>query len=165
MSRHFQALARIGLAVVGTLAVPSIASAQYNRVPDPNATRVLVAVFKAGEKGLGVQAADAVRSRMNSEFPFKQVYVLPKTDINATLEASGFPITDALEAHDQRALATLLRADEYVTVYALGQRVVVAVAMCPRVPSGCIDAARITADSVSVAGSVKGWNGPPFRET
>ena len=115
MSRHFQALARIGLALVGTLAVPSMASAQYNRVPDPNATRVLVAVFKAGEKGLGVQAADAVRSRMNSEFPFKQVYVLPKTDINATLEASGFPITDALEAHDQRALATLLRADEYVT--------------------------------------------------
>lgn len=115
MSRHFQALAGIGLALVGTLAVPSIASAQYNRVPDPNATRVLVAVFKASEKGLGVQAADAVRSRMNSEFPFKQVYVLPKTDINATLEASGFPITDALEAHDQRALATLLRADEYVT--------------------------------------------------
>jgi len=68
MSRHFQALARIGLAVVGTLAVPSIASAQYNRVPDPNATRVLVAVFKAGEKGLGVQAADAVRSRMNAPF-------------------------------------------------------------------------------------------------
>ncbi len=113
MSRHFQALA--GLALGGTLAVPSVASAQYNRVPDPNATRVLVAVFRSAEKGLGVQAADALRSRMNSEFPFKQVYVLPKTDINATLEASGFPITDALEPHDQRALATLLRADEYVT--------------------------------------------------
>jgi tetratricopeptide (TPR) repeat protein len=64
---------------------------------------------------MGVQASDAVRSRINSEFPFKQVYVLPKTDINATLEASGFSITDALEPHDQRALATLLRADEYVT--------------------------------------------------
>jgi len=115
MSRHFQALAGIGLALGGTLAVPSIASAQYNRVPDPNATRVLVAVFKAGEKGQGVQASDALRSKMNTEFPFKQVYVLPKTDINATLEASGFPITEALEPHDQRALATLLRADEYIT--------------------------------------------------
>jgi tetratricopeptide (TPR) repeat protein len=114
-SRHFQALAGLALALGGTLAVPTVASAQYNRVPDPNATRVLVAVFRSGEKGMGVQAADAVRSRMNSDFPFKQVYVLPKTDINATLEASGFPITDALEAHDQRALATLLRADEYVT--------------------------------------------------
>ncbi|WP_158514775.1 tetratricopeptide repeat protein [Gemmatimonas phototrophica] len=114
MSRHFQAIAGIGLALGGTL-VPSVASAQYNRVPDPNAKRVMVAVFRSGEKGLGVQAADAVRSRMNSEFPFKQVYVLPKQDITATLEASGFPVTEALEPHDQKALATLLRADEYVT--------------------------------------------------
>lgn len=114
MSRHFQAIAGIGLALGGTL-VPSVASAQYNRVPDPNAKRVMVAVFRSGDKGLGVQAADAVRSRMTSEFPFKQVYVLPKQDITATLEASGFPVTEALEPHDQKALATLLRADEYVT--------------------------------------------------
>jgi tetratricopeptide (TPR) repeat protein len=114
MSRHFQAIAGFGLALGGTL-VPSVASAQYNRVPDPNATRVMVAVFRSGEKGLGVQAADAVRSRMTSEFPFKQVYVLPKQDLTATLEASGFPVTEALEPHDQKALATLLRADEYVT--------------------------------------------------
>jgi tetratricopeptide (TPR) repeat protein len=114
MSRHFQAIAGFGLALGGTL-VPSVASAQYNRVPDPNATRVMVAVFRSGEKGLGVQAADAVRSRMTSEFPFKQVYVLPKQDLTATLEASGFPVTEALEPHDQKALATLLRADEYIT--------------------------------------------------
>jgi tetratricopeptide (TPR) repeat protein len=114
MSRHFQAIAGIGLALGGTL-VPSTASAQYNRVPDPNAKRVMVAVFRSGDKGLGVQAADAVRSRMGSEFPFKQVYVLPKQDITATLEASGFPVTEALEPHDQKALATLLRADEYIT--------------------------------------------------
>jgi tetratricopeptide (TPR) repeat protein len=114
MSRYFQALAGIGLAFGGTF-VPAVASAQYNRVPDPNATRVMVAVFRSGEKGLGVQAADAVRSRMNSDFPFKQVYVLPKQDITATLEASGFPVSDALEPHDQKALATLLRADEYIT--------------------------------------------------
>jgi hypothetical protein len=114
MSRHFQAIAGIGLALGGTL-VPSTVSAQYNRVPDPNAKRVMVAVFRSGDKGLGVQAADAVRSRMGSEFPFKQVYVLPKQDITATLEASGFPVTEALEPHDQKALATLLRADEYIT--------------------------------------------------
>ncbi len=113
MSRHFQALAGIGLALGGTL-VPSVASAQYNRVPDPNATRVMVAVFRSAEKGLGVQAADALRSRMGSDFPFKQVYVLPKQDIVATLEASGFPVADALEPHDQKALATILRADEYL---------------------------------------------------
>lgn len=101
------------MALGGTL-VPSVASAQYNRVPDPNATRVMVAVFRSAEKGLGVQAADALRSRMGSDFPFKQVYVLPKQDIVATLEASGFPVADALEPHDQKALATILRADEYL---------------------------------------------------
>ncbi len=105
----------VGAVLGGSLLAPAVASAQYVRAPDPNATRVLVAVFRSSEKGLGVQAADAVRSRVNTEFPFKQVYVLPKNDINATLEASGFSITDALEPHDQRALATLLRADEYVT--------------------------------------------------
>lgn len=116
MSRNFQALSGIGFALGGIVLMPSLASAQYNRVPDPNAIRVMVSVFKASEKGqLGVQAADAVRSHMTSEFPFKQVYVLPKQDINATLEASGFPTTDALQPHDARALANLLRADEYVT--------------------------------------------------
>lgn len=114
-ARHIQTLAGIGLALGGTVAAPSVASAQMNRVPDPNATRVMVAVFKTAEKGLGVQAADAIRSRINSEFPFKQVYVLPKQDINATLEASGFPTAEALAPHDAKALANLLRADEYIT--------------------------------------------------
>ncbi len=115
-SRHLQAIAGIGLALGGSIAAPSVVSAQIqNRVPDPNAKRVMVPVFKATEKGLGVNAADAIRSKISSDFPFKQVYVLPKTDLNATLEASGFPITDALAPHDARALATLLRADEYLT--------------------------------------------------
>ena len=54
MSRNFQALSGIGFALGGIVLLPAIASAQYNRVPDPNATRVMVSVFKAGEKGLGV---------------------------------------------------------------------------------------------------------------
>jgi len=115
-SRHFQAIAGITLALGGSLAAPSLVSAQIqNRVPDPNAKRVMVPVFKSGEKGLGVNASDAIRSKISSDFPFKQVYVLPKTDLNATLEASGFSTTDALAPHDARALATLLRADEYLT--------------------------------------------------
>jgi tetratricopeptide (TPR) repeat protein len=114
-SRHFQAIAGLGVALGGTFLVPSVASAQINRVPDPNATRVMVSVFRSAEKGLGVQAADAVRSRVSSEFPFKQVYLLPKQEIVATLEASGFPTTEALEPHDQKALAVIVRADEYIT--------------------------------------------------
>lgn len=116
MSRHIQAIAGIGLALGGTL-VPAMAEAQgaFNRVPDPNAARVFVATFRSTEKGLGVQAADAVRNRMNSDIPFKQMYVLPKQDIVSYLEASGFPVNEALEPHDQKALASILRADEYIT--------------------------------------------------
>ncbi len=127
MTRTLTALAGIGIAISGSLMAPSVLSAQsgvtnlgQNRVPDPNAKRVMVTVFKGTssdpkEKDVGVKAADELRSRISTEFPFKQVYVLPKTEINSYLEASGFPTTEALAPHDARALASLVRADEYVT--------------------------------------------------
>ena len=126
MSRNLTTLARIGMAMSGACMVPALLSAQagfgtpgQNRVPDPNAKRVMVTVFKGNggtpaDRAVGVAAADALRSRIGSEFPYKQVYVLPKTEINSYLEASGFPTNDALAAHDARALATLVRADEYL---------------------------------------------------
>ncbi len=127
MTRKLTALAGIGLAISGSLLAPLALDAQSgvtnlrnNRVPDPNAKRVMVTVFKGTaadpkEADVGVKAADELRSRIGSEFPFKQVYVLPKAEINGYLEASGFPTTEALAPHDARALATLVRADEYVT--------------------------------------------------
>lgn len=131
MTRNLTTLARIGMAVTGAFMVPSLMSAQggfgtpgqQNRVPDPNAKRVMVTAFKSltppgtAKEQLGVQAADALRSRLGSDFPFKQVYVLPKTEINSYLEASGFSTTEALAAHDARALASLVRADEYIVGY------------------------------------------------
>ena len=113
-SLHFQALAGIGLAL-GSLTTASVASAQRNAVPDPNATQIMVPVFKATEKGLGVQAADAVRSRIDQELPKKQAYASPKANLTANLEASGFSTTEALLPHDAKALASLLRADEYIS--------------------------------------------------
>lgn len=94
---------------------PSAAMAQTNRVPDPNAARVLVAVFKSADKELAVDASDALRNRVDGDFPAKQIYVLPKSVLVANLEASGFPVAEALEPHDQKALAVHLRADEYLT--------------------------------------------------
>jgi len=127
MTRKLTALAGIGLAIGSSLATSSsldaqggLSSSRVNRVPDPNAKRIMVTVFKgnvasAVEKDLGVKAADELRSRIGSDFPFKQVYVLPKTEINSYLEASGFPISEALAPHDARALAVIVRADEYLT--------------------------------------------------
>jgi hypothetical protein len=114
-SRQLQALAGIGFAI-GSLSTASVASAQVrNSVPDPNATQIMVPVFKATEKGLGVQAADAVRSRIDAELPKKQAYASPKANLTANLEASGFSTTEALLPHDAKALASLLRADEYLS--------------------------------------------------
>jgi tetratricopeptide (TPR) repeat protein len=114
-ARHSYALSLVGLAAAlvasGSL---STVQAQSNRTPDPNAPRMMVATLKGTEKNLGVQAADAIRSRLNQDIPFKQLWVIPKNDINATLEASGFSTTEALAPHDAKALANLLRADEYV---------------------------------------------------
>jgi tetratricopeptide (TPR) repeat protein len=115
-ARHSQALSALGL-LIGVAASGSIAAlgAQTVRTPDPNARRMMVSALKSSDKNLGVQAADAIRSRLNQDVPFKQLWVIPKNDINATLEASGFPTTEALLPHDAKALANLLRADEYIS--------------------------------------------------
>ena len=116
MARHLQSFARIGLVAGGLVAIASPATAQRGRVPDPNATRLMVTTFRAATptQNLGVQAAEAMRSRMRTDFPFKQVYVLDREELNVVLEASGFPTTEPLQPHDAKALATQVRADEYI---------------------------------------------------
>ena len=120
-------LRQLGLTAVGALALPVVLAAQTsginNRAPDKDAAFVMVPSFKVldkaesdkREKGLGFLAAEQLRSKMGSDFPFRQVYVLPLTKINPQLEASGFSTTDGLALHDAKALATMLRADEYIS--------------------------------------------------
>ena len=110
-ARFCLALSALGLAAGIT---PASLAAQATRTADPNAPRLMVGVFRSAEKNVGVQTADAIRTRINQDVPLKQLWVIPKQDITATLEASGFPTTEALAAHDARALAQLLRADAYI---------------------------------------------------
>lgn len=102
------------LPLAGAGAQQNTSAPQQRGTPDPNAPRVVVATFRSQDKNGGVQAADAVRSRMQQEFTYKDLYVLPKQDVTNALEQSGFPVNEALAAHDARALAQLLRGDEYV---------------------------------------------------
>ena len=106
----------LALSALGLVAGAPLASleAQTTRTADPNAPRLMVGVFRSAEKKAGVDVADAIRTRINQDVPLKQLWVIPKQDITATLEASGFPTTEALAAHDARALAQLLRADAYI---------------------------------------------------
>lgn len=115
-ARHRSARALAGLAIgLAVVGAPAEGSAQgMNRQPDPNAPRIMVPALRGSEKNVGVQAADAIRSRLNQDVPFKQLYVLPKGDIVAMLEASGYDPNQPLPPNDAKELAKLLRADEYL---------------------------------------------------
>ncbi len=77
--------------------------------------RITVMTFQSSEKGTGAKAADELRNQLKDTFNPKDVYVLPTKDVNNTLEQSGFSASEPLAPNDEKALANLLRADDYVT--------------------------------------------------
>jgi tetratricopeptide (TPR) repeat protein len=112
-----KATQRRGLQVAGLIAASMVgvaapAAAQTGgRTVEPDA-RILVATFRSTDRGLGVQGADAIRSRVSQEVPQKQLLVIRKEDINGTLQASGYAADSALSPSDMKELAKLMRADE-----------------------------------------------------
>lgn len=102
--------ARYSLALAA-LAVAGVAPAHAQ---DAKA-RITVMTFQSQEKGTGAKAADELRNQLKDKFNQKDVYVLPTKDVNNTLEQSGFSASEPLAQNDEKALANLLRADEYVT--------------------------------------------------
>ena len=78
------------------------------------AKRFMVTNLRSAERNLGQQAADAIRSSLEGEFAPRVVQVITKTDINNTLEQSGYSTTEALSSADAKALANLIRADEFI---------------------------------------------------
>ncbi len=118
MARSFHALL-VGAGALTILGASLPLAAQpVRRPPEPNAKFMLVEVFRASglpERDLGSKAGDAMRRRIGREISAKEVYLIPKEEMTAILEGSGFPTNVPLEPHDTRALAVNLRADEYVT--------------------------------------------------
>jgi tetratricopeptide (TPR) repeat protein len=102
------------LAALASLAPLASLGAQQRTQDVTNVTRISVGIFRSADKTAGVQAADAIRTRLAEEYPIKQLYVLPKQDVVNVLESSGFPTNEALTAADARALAQQLRTDAYV---------------------------------------------------
>jgi tetratricopeptide (TPR) repeat protein len=101
----------VAMAAVAALPLTG-ASAQRN--PPAPVPRVMVATFQSADKDLGVKTADELRNRITRDVDARKLIVIPKSDIAKTLEASGYPTTEALQPNDAKALATLLRADEYI---------------------------------------------------
>jgi tetratricopeptide (TPR) repeat protein len=103
---------RQSILALGVLATPVVASAQ--RAPANPPPRVMVATFCSSDKDVGQKAGDALRDRLTRDADARKLTVIPKSDINKTLEASGYSTTECLGPNDAKALATLLRADEYI---------------------------------------------------
>lgn len=78
-------------------------------------TRITVTTFSSPQKGLGCKASDVLRDRLSKQWDQRDVWVLPTKDIQNTLEQSGFAACDPLSPNDEKALANLVRSDEYVT--------------------------------------------------
>jgi lipopolysaccharide biosynthesis regulator YciM len=167
-ARHRQALMLAGL-VAGFAAsgqVTAVSAQGYQtRAPDPNTPRIMVAALKSsgGDKNLGANAAEAIRSRLSTDIPFKQLWVIPKNDINATLEGSGFSTTEPLTPNDAKELARNLRADQYIdgTVtktpsgYKLDTRLVLTRDNSIAQPLGSVEASNLTSAAQQVSKELK----------
>jgi predicted Zn-dependent protease len=74
----------------------------------------MIPTLQSADKDLGVQAAEAIRDRLSKETNVRDVIVVPKSDINNSLQSSGYSTTEALAPGDAKALATLVRAAQYL---------------------------------------------------
>jgi tetratricopeptide (TPR) repeat protein len=76
--------------------------------------RVMIPTLQSSDKELGVQAAEAIRSQLQKQTNIRDLVVVPKADINNSLASSGYSTTEALAPGDAKALATLVRAPQYL---------------------------------------------------
>ncbi|MEX1187536.1 MAG: hypothetical protein WEA80_13195 [Gemmatimonadaceae bacterium] len=93
------------------LAAMPVQAQRRDAAPPP---RVMVATFHASEPGVGMQFAEALRARLGRDANARDLTVIPKADIENTLRASGYSTTEALSPNDAKALASLIRAKDYV---------------------------------------------------
>lgn len=102
------------LASIATMGFVSIAGAQAQRGPNPNAPRLMVSACRTADKALAIQCADKLRATIEGDVSYRTLYVLPKADVENTLTASGYDPSSALAPGDASALAKQIRADEYI---------------------------------------------------
>ncbi len=95
-------------ALVAITAVPVLAQS------GKTGERVMIPTLQSSDKDLGVQAAEAIRNQLQKQTTVRDLVVVPKTDINNSLASSGYPTTEALAPGDAKALATLVRAPQYL---------------------------------------------------
>lgn len=115
----------LGFLTFAALIVPVTLAAQIprsaapvHRAPDKNATQILIHTFKSADRSprptLGAKAAAEMRKQLTDAFPAKDVYVIPEHALECCRGHGQFDTEEILAPHDAKALASMLRADEYV---------------------------------------------------
>jgi len=115
MATRRRALTAAGAMAIAAVSAPGSIQAQTNRQqPAPDTPRILIATCHTPTSAmtLGVDMAEALRGRVQSETSIRQLYVLPRADINNYLTSSGYKADSALSVSDLKELAKLMRADE-----------------------------------------------------
>jgi tetratricopeptide (TPR) repeat protein len=74
----------------------------------------MIPTLQSADKDLGVQAAEAIRNQLQKQTNIRDLVVVPKADINNSLQSSGYSTTEALAPGDAKALATLVRAPQFL---------------------------------------------------
>jgi tetratricopeptide (TPR) repeat protein len=102
------------VAALGATEVSTLEAQRRAVAPPADAPRFPVLPLKSADKKVGVQAADAIRSRLSTAYRIKDMYVIPRADVEAILQGSGFPPDEAPDPITARLLAAQLRGDEYL---------------------------------------------------
>ena len=114
MASRRRAFTAAGAIAIAAVSAPQIVRAQYRQQPGADTPRILIATFRApaSAASLGVDVSEEVRNRVQSETSVRNLYVLPRNDINNYLTSSGYKADSALSVSDLKELAKLMRADE-----------------------------------------------------
>ncbi|HEX9084169.1 MAG TPA: tetratricopeptide repeat protein [Gemmatimonadaceae bacterium] len=149
-----------GLVLIALLVITaSSALAQSSRTGE----RVMIPTLQSSDKTLGVQAAEAIRDQLGKQTNIREVVVVPKADINNSLQSSGYPTTEALAPGDAKALATLVRAPQYLegtvtktpTGYKIDSRLIISRDMTKGQVLPSAQAAKLDDAASQVARSIK----------
>ncbi len=116
MATRRRVLTAAGAIAIAAISAPRVVRAQRSGGQQPGADtpRILIATCHTptASTTLGVDVAEAVRSRVQQENSVRQLYVLSRNDINNYLTSSGYKADSALSVSDLKELAKLMRADE-----------------------------------------------------
>lgn len=113
VQRH--SLAAAGLVCLAALS-PATLAAQGRGRPNADTPRLLIGTFRSAsaDARIGVEGAEALRSRVQRESRPADLWVIPRDEMNRFLKGSGFREDSALSLTDLKILAQQFRADAIV---------------------------------------------------